>query len=44
MDDFMDAVFNNRNAKSDFELAAQIIEIVYAAYCSYEEGRRIYLH
>ena len=43
IDDFMDAVINDREAESGLELAAQVVRTVYAAYCSYEEERRIYL-
>ena len=43
IDDFMDTVIKDREAESGLALAAQVVKTVYAAYCSYEEERRIYL-
>ena len=43
MDDFMYAVIYDREAESGLALAAEVVKTVYAAYCSYEEERRIYL-
>lgn len=39
--DFMGAVAEDREPESGFELAAQVVRVVYAAYYSHEEGRRI---
>ena len=39
--DFMGAILYNREPESSLELAAQVMEVTYAAYCSDEEGRRI---
>lgn len=39
--DFMGAVMEDREPECGFELAAQIMKVVYAAYYSDEEGRRI---
>jgi predicted dehydrogenase len=41
--DFIEAVIEDREAKSDFALAAEIMKVTYAAYYSAEEGRRIEL-
>jgi predicted dehydrogenase len=41
--DFMGAVIEDREAEAGFALAAQVAKVVYAAYCSDEEGRRIEL-
>jgi predicted dehydrogenase len=39
--DFMGAVIENREAESDFALAAEVMKVTYAAYYSDEEGRRV---
>ena len=39
--DFMEAVLNDREPESGFELAAQIVKMTYATYYSDEESRRI---
>jgi len=39
--DFMGAVMEDREAEGNFDLAAQVMQIVYAAYYSAEAGRRI---
>lgn len=39
--DFMSAVLEDREPEGCFDLAAQVTKVVYAAYCSDEEGRRI---
>ncbi len=39
--DFMGAVLEDREAEGCFDLAAQVARVVYAAYYSAEEGRRI---
>ena len=39
--DFMGAVLEDREPEGCFDLAAQVTKVVYAAYCSDEEGRRI---
>lgn len=39
--DFMGAVIEDREAEGCFDLAAQVMKVVYAAYYSDEEGRRI---
>jgi predicted dehydrogenase len=41
--DFMEAVAFDRVPLSGFELAKQVVEVVYAAYLSIEEGRKIAL-
>lgn len=41
--DFMGAVLEDREPEGCFDLAAQVTKVVYAAYCSDEEGRRIEL-
>lgn len=43
MRDFMDSVYHNHKAKSGFELAADTIQIIYAAYKSAEIGTVVYL-
>lgn len=43
MADFIDALLENREPLSDFRLARQVVEVIYAAYQSAEEGRRISL-
>lgn len=40
MQDFMEAIYYNREPKSNFKLAYDTIKIVYAAYASAETGRR----
>lgn len=39
--DFMGAILEDREPEGCFELAAQVMKVVYAAYYSDEEGRRI---
>ena len=39
--DFMGAVLEDREAEGCFDLAAQVMKVVYAAYYSAEEGRRV---
>jgi predicted dehydrogenase len=39
--DFMGAVIEDREAESNFALAAEVMKVTYAAYYSDEEGRRI---
>ena len=39
--DFMGAVAENREPEANFDLAAQVMKVVYAAYYSDEEGSRI---
>ncbi len=39
--DFMGAVLEDREPEGCFDLAAQVMKVVYAAYYSNEEGRRI---
>lgn len=43
MQDFMEAVYYDKEPKSGFNLAYDTIKIVYAAYKSAEEERRVYL-
>ncbi|OON99198.1 MAG: oxidoreductase [Epulopiscium sp. Nele67-Bin004] len=43
MQDFVEAVYFNRQPQSDFRLAYETTQIVYAAYKSAELGRRVYL-
>ena len=43
MQDFMEAVYYDKEPKSGFDLAYDTIKIVYAAYKSAEEERRVYL-
>ena len=40
MQDFMEAVYYDREPRSGFQLAYDTIKIVYAAYASAEAGRR----
>ena len=44
MQDFMECVAFNRKPHSDYEIAAKTIQLIYAAYCSAEEGRRMELN
>ena len=39
--DFMDCIMNDKEPEGNFELAAMVTKIVYAAYYSHETGRRI---
>ena len=39
--DFMGAILEDREAEGCFQLAEQVVKVVYAAYRSAEEGRRI---
>ncbi len=41
--DFMDAVVNDREAEGCFDLAAQVMKVVYAAYYSDEIGQKVNL-
>ena len=41
--DFMEAVAFHRPPLSTLDLAQQVIQILYAGYCSAEEGRRVTL-
>lgn len=43
MQDFMEAVATGRQPVSGLGLAAAVVEIIYAAYQSAEEGRRVHL-
>lgn len=43
LQDFTECVADDREPESDFELAALTAEVLYAAYRSAEEGRRITL-
>ncbi len=43
MQDFMESVLYKRRPESDFTLAYDTIQVIYAAYLSAEEGRRICL-
>lgn len=43
LQDFLECAAENRQPLSDFRLARQIGEVLYAAYVSAEEGRRVYL-
>lgn len=44
MQDFMECIAYGRKPHSDYEIAAKTIELIYAAYLSAEEGRRIELN
>ena len=44
MEDFVDAVLFDREPVSGIELARDVVETIYAAYWSAEQGRRIELH
>lgn len=41
MQDFMEAIVHDRPALSDWNLARDVVAVIYAAYVSAEEGRRI---
>jgi len=41
MQDFIESVYYDRNPISDGELGRQVVQAVYAAYISAEEGREI---
>ena len=43
LQDFLECAAENRQPLSDFRLARQIGEVLYAAYVSAEEGRRVRL-
>lgn len=43
MQDFMECIAFNRKPHSDYGIAAKTIEVIYAAYCSAQEGRRLEL-
>lgn len=43
MRDFMDSVYHNHKPKAGFDLAADTIQIIYAAYKSAELGKVVYL-
>ena len=40
MQDFMDAIANDREAAAGFDVAYETARVMYAAYVSAEEGRR----
>ena len=40
--DFMSAIYDNREPESGFELAAQIMTVIYASYYSDEVGQRLF--
>jgi predicted dehydrogenase len=44
LEDFIDAVLLDRAPISGFDLARDVVEVIYAAYVSAERGRRIDLH
>ena len=44
MEDFVDAVLFDREPVSGIELVRDVVETIYAAYWSAEQGRRIELH
>ena len=39
--DFMESVINDREPESSFELASQVIKVIYASYYSNEMGQKI---
>ncbi|HIE50619.1 MAG TPA: Gfo/Idh/MocA family oxidoreductase [Armatimonadetes bacterium] len=41
--DFVEAAVGNRPALSDGELGREVVQVIYAAYRSAEEGQRVYL-
>jgi len=43
MEDFVDAVLYDREPVSGFDLARDVVEVIYSAYVSAEEGRRVAL-
>ncbi|WP_227497199.1 Gfo/Idh/MocA family protein [Planctomonas psychrotolerans] len=43
MQDFVECVATGRRPLADLELATDVIDVIYAAYSSAEEGRRIHL-
>jgi len=43
MEDFVDAVREDREPLSGLPLARETVEVIYAAYVSAEEGRRVEL-
>ena len=43
LSDFVEAIALGRPPRSTLDLAIQVTRVLYAAYCSAEEGRRIYL-
>lgn len=43
MEDFVDAILNNREPVSGIALARDVVETIYAAYLSAEQGRRVAL-
>lgn len=43
MQDFIECIAFNRKPHSDYGIAAKTIEVIYAAYCSAQEGRRLEL-
>jgi predicted dehydrogenase len=43
LEDFIDAVLLSREPISGIDLAREVVEVIYAAYASAEEGRRILL-
>jgi predicted dehydrogenase len=43
LEDFMDAILFDREPVSGIELAKEVVEAIYAAYASAEEGIRVEL-
>jgi hypothetical protein len=41
MEDFVNAVIENRDPVSGIDLACEVVDVIYAAYLSAETGRRI---
>ena len=41
MEDFVDCVLHDREPASGFDLARDVVEVIYAAYLSAQEGRRV---
>jgi predicted dehydrogenase len=44
MQDFVEAIATDRDPLAGIDLAADCIEVIYAAYLSAAEGRRVVLH
>jgi len=44
MEDFVDCVLHDREAASGFDLARDVVEVIYAAYLSAQDGRRVELN
>ena len=43
LEDFIDAILSDREPVSGIDLARDVVEVIYAAYASAEEGKRILL-